>query len=130
MRVDESADVLGRSSGAALSERHHRTQVRLHGEYAPCVRQRRDGQFDLLLRLRRCLAAVDGDPSGAASAAVPYCLRYDHIPGLVLWSLIAARGAGRLHITSTVQRDGSKLSWNKMYGMQPFVGGWLGGILG
>ncbi|KAI4143684.1 MAG: hypothetical protein LQ341_002852 [Variospora aurantia] len=49
--------------------------------------------------------------------------------GMLLWSLIAARGAGDLLATSTTQ-EGSELSWNMLYGMQSFIGGWLGGVLG
>lgn len=49
--------------------------------------------------------------------------------GMLLWSLIAAHGAGELLATSTTQ-DGSKLSWNMLYGLQSFIGGWLGGVLG
>ncbi|KAL8960260.1 MAG: hypothetical protein Q9193_003003 [Seirophora villosa] len=49
--------------------------------------------------------------------------------GMLLWSLIAARGAGDLLATSSTQA-GSKLSWNMLYGLQSFIGGWLGGVLG
>ncbi|KAL8768546.1 MAG: hypothetical protein Q9209_005231 [Squamulea sp. 1 TL-2023] len=49
--------------------------------------------------------------------------------GMLIWSLVAAHGAGDLLATSATQH-GSKLSWNMLYGMQSFVGGWLGGVLG
>lgn len=49
--------------------------------------------------------------------------------GMLLWSMIAARGAGDLLATSTTQ-TGSELSWNMLYGLQSFIGGWLGGCLG
>lgn len=51
------------------------------------------------------------------------------LAGMLLWSLIAAHGAGELLRTPTTQ-DGSKLSWNMLYGLQSFIGAWLGGVLG
>ncbi|KAL8924215.1 MAG: hypothetical protein Q9208_004179 [Pyrenodesmia sp. 3 TL-2023] len=51
------------------------------------------------------------------------------LAGMLLWSLIAAGGAGELLATSTTQ-GGPRLSWNMLYGLQSFIGAWLGGVLG
>ena len=51
------------------------------------------------------------------------------IVGMLIWSLAAAGGAGPLLTTGTTQR-GSALSWNMLYGLQSFIGGWSGGVLG
>jgi NCS1 family nucleobase:cation symporter-1 len=49
--------------------------------------------------------------------------------GMLIWSLAAARGAGPLLSTGSTQ-SGSVLSWNMLYGLQSFIGGWSGGVLG
>lgn len=60
---------------------------------------------------------------------VAFALITSTLMGMLLWSRLAAHGAGEFLALSTT-RDGSKLSWHMLYGLQSFIGGWLGGVLG
>lgn len=79
LRVDGRTDLLGRPGGPARAQRHHRAPIHLHGKHAPCVRQRGDGESDLLFPFHPRFAAVADAAAGTASAAVLCRQRYDHV---------------------------------------------------